>query len=373
MLYKVIKNPKPFNARKGNSAFFPLTQSSIYAKWQQKVGRQTKCFQIIEQKKNTVVATFQTVTYPLALGRNYIYIPYGPVFHRTSKHDQKQNSNILDVICETLRQEMTKTNSAFCRLDFTPSIDLQKIESAAKNNLMKSPEYSLHSAYFQARKEWVLDLDKSEDALLAGMHEKTRYSIRLGYRKGVESTIVDIKEPGSFEKYFPDFYKLLVETSKRNNFGLHDRLYYESIFKSLANTGTYKLDPRLTNAYISTATYSGKVLATDLIVIYDQMAYYLFGGSLTEERNRMPTYVAMWEAIKKAKSCGAKVYNFGAITAGQNSIKGNPSWSGITEYKMKFGGRALEHSQLVDLVGTNFLDKLIYHLYNIRKYIKNRK
>lgn len=89
----------------------------------------------------------------------------------------------------------------------------------------------------------------------------------------------------------------------------------------------------------------------------------MFGGSSNEERNRMPTYLAQWKAICYAKQLNCEYYNFGGIATDNTIYKG---WDGLTIYKMKFGGEKIVHSDFFDVVNNPF----IYHLYNVRKWVR---
>lgn len=351
---------------------FPFTQSDQYGAWQKSVGRPVFRYLIKNSDQNGKGhASTQIITYPLAFGRTYLYIPYGPIIFG------QLNSELNDQIKKTIKDEMQKRNAVFARLDFTLS-DQDTLTPTKIRELgyKLAPKPSTHSAYFQPRTEWILDLNPNEGELLSNMHEKTRYSIRLGYRKGIENTIV----PGDDAiQYFEDFYRLTVDTAKRNGFNPHPKAYFQNIFESLKTTPN--------KSFLSIAKYSGQILVINLIIIHEDIAFYLYGGSSTVERNRMPSYVAMWEAIKHAKSLGAKYYNFGAVSdavRNTNSTENNSediskasektstknSWSGITDFKIKFGGEALIHNPLVDLVGDKWLDKVIYHIYNTRKLIR---
>jgi len=195
-----------------------------------------------------------------------------------------------------------------------------------------------------------LGLDKTEEELLEAMHQKTRYSIRLSERKGV--TVKIITE--DFEKYFEIFYELMTETAKRNCFSLHQKSYYKNIFQNLS---------KIENVYLSIAMYGQKVLAIDLVIVFSGIANYVFGGSSSDERNRMPTYLAQWKAIYYAKKINCNYYNFGGISTEDKTYKG---WDGLTIFKKKFGGKEVKHSDFFDVVVSPFW----YHLYNIRKCLK---
>lgn len=314
----------------------PFTQASFYGDWQNSLGRKVRIF--LAYQNDQVVAYFQIIKYPLLLGKNYLYIPYGPV-------TQDISNDFLILLRQKLKEIAKKENAVFVRLDFTPVINNDKLSKFFK----KAPLYTYHSAYFQPRTEWFLPLQKSENEILMDMHEKTRYSIRLAEKKEITSEIIT----KYFEEYLDIFYELMYETARRNEFSLHPKKYYENIFKNLSEE----------NSYLAITKFGEKVLAIDLIIVFSGIANYVFGGSSTEERNRMPTYLAQWKAICYAKQLNCNYYNFGGIATDSDVYKG---WDGLTTFKMKFGGKEIKHSDFFDLIVNPFW----YYLYNFRKYIK---
>lgn len=314
-----------------------FTQAKFYGDWQKALGRVVRRF--IIKNKNEIVAYFQLIKYPLLFNKSYYYSPYGPVI-KESLFSQE----LLLFIKNKLVAVAVADGAVFSRLDFTPIIKdrvlLQKLFSL-------SLLCTYHSAYFQPRYEWVLKLDKSEDEILATMHEKTRYSIRLATRREVKVEIITDK----FINYFDEFYSLMIETAKRNSFCLHKKEYYKIIFNSL---------PHINNSFLSIARYKNEILSINLIIIFGNTANYIFGGSSNNNRNCVPTYLAQWESICHAKKLGCLYYNFGGISEENDNYK---SWEGLTIFKKKFGGFKLQHSDFYDVV----IHKLWYWAYNLRK------
>ncbi len=335
---KEIKKGEDFNPSDICSNV-PFTQAGFYGVWQNGLGLEAKRFLIYCNEK--VVAYFQIVKYPLLFGKSYLYIPYGPVSNDLSK-------DFFIFLKKEIVKITKKENAIFTRLDFTPRVSPDVLSGF----FTKASSFSYRSVFFQPRHEWFLKLDKTEEDLLAEMHSKTRYSVRLSERKKITSEIV-VKD---FMKYFDDFYGLILDTANRNGFSLHKKSYYESIFQNLS---------QVKNAYLSIARYNQKILAVDLVIVFSGIANYVFGGSSSEERNRMPTYLAQWGAILKAKELGCGWYNFGGISNGDEKDK---SYGGITVFKKKFGGEEVFHSDFFDVV----VNPAWYFVYNIRKYIKNK-
>jgi len=317
----------------------PFTQAPFYGDWQKTLGRRIKRF--IVKDKDEVIMYFQMIKYPLLFGKNYFYIPYGPV-------SKTINQNILIELKEKLIEEAKKENAVFVRLDFTPAVNDKENIKLFSKVLKHSPKYTYKSSYFQLRSEWFLDLKKTEEEILKEMHEKTRYSVRLADRRGVKTEIVT----SNFDEYFDTFCELMEVTSKRNGFHLHSRDYYESIFKNLKED----------NTFLSISRYEGKILSIYLVINYSGIANYVFGCSGNDFKELAPTYLAHFEAIKHSKKIGAEFYNFGAISS---EGKGMDS---LTVFKKKFGGFEVKHSDFFDVI----VEPFWYYLYNFRKFFKNK-
>lgn len=340
--YKFIETPENEYFEPSTLAHnVPFTQANFYGDWQKFFNRKIRRFMVTDGEKT--VAYFQIIKYPLALGKYYLYIPYGPVTKDFSKAFLKHLKKELKIIA---KQE----HAVFVRLDFVPTVSDTATKKLIRKYFHKAPRYSYHSSYFQPRAEWFLKLDKSEDDLYEAMHENNRYSIRLADRKEITTEVV----ASDFIKFLEPFYELMTITAERNNFSLHPKEYYEAIFLNL--TGR--------NSYLTVTRFGDKILAIDVIIVYGGVANYVFACSSNEERNRAPSYGAIWTAIKNAKALGCEYFNFGGITSPEHP---NKSWEGLTNFKMKFGGEKVIHSDFYDLV----VNHLFYHLYNLRKFFKS--
>ena len=319
-------------------AGIPFTQQAFYGKWQQTLGRTVE--RCVVERDGVVVSYFQSIAFPLIHEKTYLYIPYGPV-------TTDMSAEYLRALKIELSRRARAVRAVFVRIDTTPVI----ASTVVAEQFHRAPHCTYHSAYFQPRYEWFLDITKSEDALLKEMHEKTRYSVRLADRKEIRTDIVTF----GFDAYFESFYALMAGTAERNGFRLHPREYYRTIFDDMST---------LPGSYLSVASFEGKILAIDLIIVSGGVANYVFGGSSSEERNRMPTYSAQWKAITYAKMIRCTAYNFGGVAGDDDTYKG---WQGLTAFKKKFGGYLVTHAVFYDVVVNPFW----YYAYVIRKSIRH--
>ena len=333
----------------------PFTQANFYGEWQKSLDRKVSRFLVNEidvaagDKVGKTVAYFQIIKYPLIFKKNYLYIPYGPVVKEISK-------DLFVALKKELKKISRKENAVFTRLDFTPPIGVMsgpEMVSETATDLVqiftKAPKYTYHSAYFQPRLEWFLDLNKSEEQILTEMHKNTRYSIKTSEKREVATQIIT----ENFLEYFEPFYELIQETAKRDGFNLHQKRYYQNIFENLDKS----------YGYLSVARFGRKILSVDIFIIFGKTSNYVFGCSSNEERNRLPSYAAQWRAIQYAKERGCTEHSFGGISTQDKTYKG---WDGLSSFKRKFGGREVQHSDFYDVVVKPFW----YHAYNLRKRLR---
>jgi lipid II:glycine glycyltransferase (peptidoglycan interpeptide bridge formation enzyme) len=181
----------------------------------------------------------------------------------------------------------------------------------------------------QPRRTLLVDLRPDEDAILAAMAQKTRYNVRLAGRKDVvvrQGTAADLDS----------FTHLTALTARRDQFGVHAPAYYRTAHDLFAAAGKVAL---------LLASYQGRDLAGLMVFAAGQRATYLYGASSGEERNRMPTYLLQWEAIRWAKARGCTTYDlWGVPDADEETLEANFTersdglW-GVYRFKRGFGGQ----------------------------------
>jgi peptidoglycan pentaglycine glycine transferase (the first glycine) len=193
----------------------------------------------------------------------------------------------------------------------------------------------------------IVDLKGSEDEILARMKQKARYNIRLAEKKGVTVRTWDDVDA---------FHRMLLATGRRDGFGVHSLEYYRRAYELL--------HPKQM-AELLVAEYEGKLLAALFVARYGNRAYYLYGASTDEERNRMPTYLIQWEAMKWAKARGGEEYDLWGVpdedetTLEANFEKSNNGLWGVYRFKRGFGGQLRRAVQAMDRV----YNPLLYWTY----------
>lgn len=150
----------------------------------------------------------------------------------------------------------------------------------------------------QPRFVFRLDLkNKTIDQIFSEFHSKTRYNIRLATKKGVV-----IKE-GKRED-LKDFHNIMVETGKRDEFGIRSLEYFEKMYDELVPYGHMKL---------LLAYYEDKPIAGIIPIMYGNKVWYLYGASSNSHRNLMPNYLLQWTMIQEAIDRKADMYDFRGV------------------------------------------------------------
>jgi lipid II:glycine glycyltransferase (peptidoglycan interpeptide bridge formation enzyme) len=278
----------------------------------------------------------------LPLGFTIGYIPKAPVLTQQFAFDQEVWREI-DLVCK-------KNRAIFLKLE--PDL----WQDAESNHLpITNYEFRTSPHNIQPPRTIVVDIRNSEEQILARMKQKTRYNIRLAEKKGVRVRVWDDIE---------SFHKMMILTGRRDGFGVHSREYYRRAYDLL--------QPKQMGELLL-AEYEGKSLAALFIARYGNRAYYLYGASTDEERNRMPTYLLQWEAMRWAKARGCEEYDlWGVPDEEETTLEANFEarhdglW-GVYRFKRGFGGQLRRAAQAMDKV----YNPLLYWAYV--RFIGNRE
>ena len=238
------------------------------------------------------------IRYNLPFGKSYLY---SPRLRPSDFGGQVRFGEILAKIKEIAKKE----NTIFFKIE-----PLDSLGASLK-------DYGFVKAHnVQPEKTLILDIAKSEEELLEKMHHKTRYNIQLAQRRGVK-----VKSQKLKVKSFDDFWRLMQETTKRDEFRSHPKEYYKKLLE-------------IPNVELFTAEFENKIIAANIIVFYNKQAIYLHGASDYEQRNLMAAPLLQWEQIKEAKKRGCTEYDFWGID--------EQKWPGVTRFKKSFALRSPE-------------------------------
>ncbi|MBN1889893.1 MAG: peptidoglycan bridge formation glycyltransferase FemA/FemB family protein [Thermoflexales bacterium] len=272
---------------------------------------------------------------PLRLG-TIAYVPRGPLVDRDDEQTVHSLQDSLDQLCRAQRAAWLK------------------IEPEAANSKYQIAGCKLQpsSHTVQPPRTIVVDLRGSEEELLARMHAKTRYNIRLAGRKGVtvrSGTAEDLDA----------FYALMETTGTRDGFGVHSLDYYRAAFELFVLPG----HARLLLAQVGDTVVAG-VMVFALGEAGQGRAWYFYGASGDAHRDKMPNYALQWEAMRWAREIGCVSYDLWGIPDEDESkleahyLERHDGLWGVYRFKRGFGGRVIRYAGAYDRVYNPWLYRL---------------
>jgi lipid II:glycine glycyltransferase (peptidoglycan interpeptide bridge formation enzyme) len=343
MEIREINDKKLLDAFVGSQKMSQFLQSWAWGQFQQGLGRKNWRFGVLDGQ--SLVASALAIKHNMPLGKNYLYLPRGPIVNNKIPVANFQNAfrQIINKIMEVAKQE----GSIFMR--FEPP--LEKTSQPVLKSLVGNDYKLVTSQFVQPKDTLILNLSKTEEQLLSEMHPKTRYNIRLAEKKGIKVRM-GVKE--DFEK----FWQLNLETASRDSFKKHPKNYYQKMLEVLS--------PDFLKLFL--AEYESKVLVANLVVFFGDTVTYLHGASSNEYRNLMAPHLVQWKQIQEARNLGFKNYDFWGVIPGlQTTDYRLQSWSGLTRFKKGFGGFEVNYVGTDDLI----LDGFWYNIYRLgRRFLR---
>jgi lipid II:glycine glycyltransferase (peptidoglycan interpeptide bridge formation enzyme) len=276
----------------------------------------------------------------LPAGLSLAYVPGGPP---ASAGQEDRDSFLVELSMEL--RGILPLGCFFIRYDLPEYSTFDTLAPVFPDILKKAP------LDIQPPDTVVLDLREGYDALLPGMHKKTRYNIRLAAKKGVTVEIAGADR-------LKEWYELYRITALRDKIGIHPLSYYENLFSLLSDNKQARLKLFL--------AYSEAELLAGIIVLFHQKeAVYLYGASSNEKRNLMPAYALQSAALQEACRRGCTSYDMFGIPPSEDP---DHPMAGLYRFKTGFGGEIRHRPGAWDYP----YSRLIYLFYRLleaaRKY-----
>jgi peptidoglycan pentaglycine glycine transferase (the first glycine) len=244
-------------------------------------------------------------------GWRAMYVPRGPLL-------DWQDPALRNQVLEDLQSLARGERALFIKID----PDLESGSFPRHPREKQAWRYSPDQIQF--RNTVVLDLRQSEQTILAGMKQKTRYNIRLAGRKGVH---IRRGTPADLDL----LYRMYAETAIRDNFVIRSSEYYRDAWGSFMAAG-------LAQPFI--AEVEGQAASALVLFKFSKTAWYMYGMSREAYRDRMPNHLLQWDAMRWAKEQGCETYDFWG--APDEFAETDPMW-GVWKFKEGFGGRIVSH------------------------------
>jgi lipid II:glycine glycyltransferase (peptidoglycan interpeptide bridge formation enzyme) len=299
----------------------------------------------------------QIIQNSFAARLSILYSPKGPLL-------DWGNEPLRNRVLDDLQSFAKKQGAIFLKCD--PDVvlgtgvphsadDAEEKSGSAIMSELKRRGWGYSSDQIQFKNTVVVDLKPTEEELLARMKQKTRYNIRLAEKKGVTLRV------GNFVD-LPMLYKMYAETSVRDGFVIRDEGYYKTVWElfmvgnqspALRQSSGQASSPQFSNSPILQlpitnyqlplaepliAEVNSEPVAAIFVFYFAGRAYYVYGMSRDAHREKMPTYLLQWEAMKRAKAKGCATYD---LWGAPEVFDESDSMWGVYRFKEGLGGKVI--------------------------------
>jgi lipid II:glycine glycyltransferase (peptidoglycan interpeptide bridge formation enzyme) len=282
----------------------------------------------------TLLLKRQIIRNGFAARLSILYSPKGPLLDWT-------NESLRSRVLDDLQAFAKKQGAIFLKID--PDVVLgtgvpgsgEEVQDSSGQAVMselkrRGWKYSLDQIQF--RNTVLIDLNRSEEELLARMKQKTRYNIRLAEKKGVSLRAGTRDDLGML-------YRMYAETSVRDGFVIRDEGYYKTVWQMfMAESQSPLTNHQLPIAEPLIAEVNNIPVAAIFVFYFAGRAYYVYGMSREAHREKMPNYLLQWEAMKRAKAKGCTVYD---LWGAPEVFDESDSMWGVYRFKEGLGGRVV--------------------------------
>lgn len=270
------------------------------------------------------------------------YAPKGPLMDWTNEPLRKR-------VLDDLQSFAKKQGAIFLKLD--PDVVLGRGVPASVDEVTENSGQAMMSELrrrgwvessdqIQFRNTVMVDLSASEEDILMRMKQKTRYNVRLAEKKGVALRIGILED-------LPMLYKMYAETSVRDGFVIRDEEYYMTVWKLF----TQEAVNGQPSAVPLIAEVDGEAVAAIFLFMFAGRGYYVYGMSRDKHREKMPTYLLQWAAMKHAKAHGCLTYD---LWGAPDVFDESDSMWGVYRFKEGLGGEVVRTLGAYDFAPSKF-------------------
>jgi lipid II:glycine glycyltransferase (peptidoglycan interpeptide bridge formation enzyme) len=197
-------------------------------------------------------------------------------------------------------------------------------------------------------KTLLWNLTKSEEELLAHMHSKTRYNIRVAQKHGVD--VQEVTDLTLVEEHI----RLLMDTAKRQHVGFHTPDYHRDLWASLSPNHMARL---------FVTTFQGEVLASAMIFCLHNVLYYAYGANSMKHKEVMASTVLLWRIAMWGKTNGYSLFD----------LWGSDAESGFSQFKERFGADSVELPGAFDYPCLPLLYPIFRFAEELRRTLRHQK
>lgn len=265
----------------------------------------------------------------------YMEIPGGPTI-------DWQNTKLVKETFARIHEIANQNHCVFVR------IRPQLLKNDKNLALLQKIGLKPATMHLAAEHTVIIDLEKSEEELLANMRRQTRYEVRRSEKLGITVSF------DNSEAIFKEFHKVQADTATRQHFIPPD------LKTLLAEREAFGDNARI---YVATAENGPRIAYGLVLIDGDEAAYY--EAASTELNHKLPgAYALQWQIMRDLRALGIKRYNLWGIAPPNQP---NHRYAGVTTFKTGFGGEIVEFVPAHDLIISKIKYLPNYAIEKVRK------
>ena len=290
-------------------------------------------------KDEKIVGAYAGVVETAKRGR-YMAIAGGPLF------DYKYKT-LVKAVFSDIKRMGEQENCVFVRVRPQLELSNQSLKLMRDLGLKKAP------MYLSVEYAGILDLNKTEEEILAGASQGFRRKLRKAEKNEIEISAKTSDEA------INDFCKLEKLHAERQKYVAFSTDFLKKQFEAFREGD---------EILIYTAKKDGEILAQNFMIFYGPEASYHYGVSSELGTKYSAAPLLHLAAMAEARKRGCKRYNlWGIVGLDEKSHR----FYGVSEFKRSFGCEELKYTPAHDLI----LKPLIYQktklVETVRKKIRH--
>lgn len=270
----------------------------------------------------------------------YMAIAGGPIIDWKDK-------KLVKAVFKDIAEQGKQNHCVFVRVRPQLELSEKSLKIMQELGLKKSP------MYLSVEYAGILNLEKSEEEILAGASQGFRRKLRKAQK---EDIIVETSQDPEIAK---TFYALEVEHAKRQKFVAFSEDFLVKQFTAFAKNN---------EVIMYTAKKDGEILAQNFMIFYGNEASYHYGVSSPLGTKYSAAPLLHMKAMEEARKRGIKRYNLWGIV-GLNETKHR--FYGVSEFKRSFGCEEFKYTPAHDLILNKTKYLLNKTVETVRKKIRH--
>ena len=282
-----------------------------------------------------IVGAYAGVVETAKRGR-YMAIAGGPIL-------DFDNRELVNAAFRDIREQGLKAGCVFARVRPQLKLSSKSLALMAELGLKRAPMYL--SVEFAG----ILDLNKSEEEILAGASQGFRRKLRKAAKNNIEISA------DTLDTSIDEFCRLEKLHAERQKYVAFSDDFLKKQFEAFRDGG---------EVLIYTAKKDGEVLAQNFMIFYGPEASYHYGVSSQLGTKYSAAPLLHMEAMKEARARGCIRYNlWGIVEPDETSHR----FYGVSEFKRSFGCSELRYTPAHDLILKPLKYQLTWAVETVRK------